>query len=179
MDIRLLVANEYISLLIYIRLSSHLTLSILSVSTGLLGIAKAMYGYSRAEAIGIKIQDLLPEDKQEEYQKYIKEIVEGKRVPTFETQRVTKDDQILDVSITVTVLKNETKKPYAIATTERDITARKSMEKKYQDLYDNSPDMYVSIQPEDAKIINCNNTIATKLGYSKEELIGQPVYFAY
>jgi len=48
-------------------------------------------------------------------------------------------------------------------------------EKKYQDLYDNAPDMFASVNAKTATIINCNQTLADKLGYTKEEIIGRPI----
>lgn len=48
-------------------------------------------------------------------------------------------------------------------------------EKKYQDLYDNAPDMFASVNAKTATIINCNQTLSDKLGYTKEEIIGRPI----
>jgi|GEM_PF-6376806 len=45
--------------------------------------------------------------------------------------------------------------------------------------YDNSPDMYVSVDPHDASIKDCNQTLADKCGYSKDEIIDRPVFFLY
>ncbi len=50
---------------------------------------------------------------------------------------------------------------------------------KYVKLYDTSPDMYLSIDPQDGTIKQCNQTLARKTGYTKEEIIGQPVFFLY
>ncbi|MBI3089585.1 MAG: PAS domain S-box protein [Candidatus Tectomicrobia bacterium] len=50
----------------------------------------------------------------------------------------------------------------------RDLT---EAEAKYRDLYDNAPDLYVSIDRA-ATILSCNQTFADALGYRKEELIG-------
>jgi len=48
-------------------------------------------------------------------------------------------------------------------------------QKKYQDLYDNAPDMYFSVNPL-GEILSVNEFGAKYLGYSKEELIGKPVW---
>jgi len=52
--------------------------------------------------------------------------------------------------------------------------ALRESEEKYRDLYDHAPDMYHSINGEGI-IIDCNETEARMLGYSKEEIIGRPV----
>ncbi|MCX6076254.1 MAG: PAS domain S-box protein [Campylobacterales bacterium] len=52
-------------------------------------------------------------------------------------------------------------------------------EAKFRALYDNAPDMYVSVSPKDATILLCNETVLKKTGYSKEELIGSPIFKMY
>jgi PAS domain S-box-containing protein len=53
-------------------------------------------------------------------------------------------------------------------------TALKKSEEKYRDLYDHAPDMYHSLNREGI-IIDCNETEARMLGYTKEELIGRSI----
>jgi len=55
----------------------------------------------------------------------------------------------------------------------------KDSEEQYQDLYDNAPDMFVSVDAKTAEILVCNQTVATKLGYSKEDIVGQPIFDMY
>jgi len=49
-------------------------------------------------------------------------------------------------------------------------------EQRYIDLYDKSPDMYISCAVDTGKILQCNQTIADKLGYAKAELIGRSLF---
>lgn len=56
---------------------------------------------------------------------------------------------------------------------------REEAEKKYRDLYDYAPDMFLSIQARTAIIIDCNQTLLDVTGYSKEELISHPVFELY
>ncbi len=55
----------------------------------------------------------------------------------------------------------------------------KKSEQKYQDLYDNAPDMYVSVDAKTSLVIECNQTLAKKLGYTKNEIIGSPIFEMY
>jgi PAS domain S-box-containing protein len=47
------------------------------------------------------------------------------------------------------------------------------------DLYENSPDMCASVNAKTALLEECNMTLAKTLGYSKEEIIGRPVFDLY
>ena len=51
-------------------------------------------------------------------------------------------------------------------------------EERYMDLFEHSPDMY-HIVNRHGMIVSCNQTEADRLGYRKEELVGQPVYKLY
>jgi PAS domain S-box-containing protein len=52
-------------------------------------------------------------------------------------------------------------------------------EEKFRVLYNNSPDMYVSVSPDNACIILCNETLLKNTGYSIKEIIGSPIYKMY
>ena len=49
----------------------------------------------------------------------------------------------------------------------------------YYDLYDNAPDMFVFVDARTANIIRCNQTVVQALGYTKEEIIGHPIFERY
>ena len=52
-------------------------------------------------------------------------------------------------------------------------------EQRYADLYDHAPDMYVSVDAATALIRQCNHTLADKLNYRKEEIVGRPIFELY
>jgi PAS domain S-box-containing protein len=83
--------------------------------------AEKMYGYHEAEALKMNIYDIIPEEKHQEELDIISRIFQGQEVESFETTRLTKDGRTLDVWLTVTVLVDASGKPYAMATTERDM----------------------------------------------------------
>jgi PAS domain S-box-containing protein len=59
------------------------------------------------------------------------------------------------------------------------INERRLAEERYQDLYENAPDMYISIDPKSAKILQCNNTLTSLTGFTKEEIIGKTFFELY
>jgi PAS domain S-box-containing protein len=52
-------------------------------------------------------------------------------------------------------------------------------ERKYREIYEQSPDMYLTADMPTDRIIDCNRTLCDRLGYAKHELIGQPVDLIY
>ncbi|MBA4384941.1 MAG: hypothetical protein C0410_09410 [Anaerolinea sp.] len=53
--------------------------------------------------------------------------------------------------------------------------ALKESEAKFLDLYENAPDMYITWDVKASHILVCNQTTVNNLGYSKDELIDQPI----
>jgi len=58
-------------------------------------------------------------------------------------------------------------------------SALEKSKKRYQSLYNNAPDMYISLAPDDTTIIECNNTLLQRTGYSRKEIIDSPIYKIY
>ena len=54
-----------------------------------------------------------------------------------------------------------------------------SSKEAYKDLYHNSPNMLASIHVETGMVLNCNKILSEKLGYSREEIIGQTIFTLY
>ncbi|MDX2440777.1 MAG: CheR family methyltransferase, partial [Desulfobacterales bacterium] len=83
--------------------------------------AEQLYGYSQKEAIKMNIEQVVPKEGKKNAKAFIKKILEGEDIKSFKTQRLTKKGNILDVWLTVTLLKDEQGNPEGIATTERDL----------------------------------------------------------
>ena len=59
------------------------------------------------------------------------------------------------------------------------IKKNKEITNSYAQLYNNSPQMLLSISPKDGSVLICNETLLNKTGFSKDEVIGQPVMNLY
>lgn len=53
--------------------------------------------------------------------------------------------------------------------------ALKTSEERYQDLYDQAPDMFATVDVATGQVIECNETMADRLGYAKEDIIGSEI----
>jgi len=96
--------------------------------------AERIYGYSKAEAMKMNIGRIIPDHKHDEMMSLVERLQKGENIEFFETQRFAKNNRLLNISLTATLLKNEKGKPFAITTTERDITERRFLEKEILDI---------------------------------------------
>jgi PAS domain S-box-containing protein len=96
--------------------------------------AERIYGYSKAEAMKMNIRRIIPEHRQDEMRSLTERVLKGENIELFETQHIAKNNRILDISLTATLLKDEKGQPFAITTTERDITERRRLEKEILDI---------------------------------------------
>lgn len=92
--------------------------------------AQRIYGYTKTEALKMNIRQIAPKTGRDEALALLKRLREGEKVRSFEAQRLTKDGRQIDVWVTVTTLTDEAGKLVAVATTERDITDRKQLERE-------------------------------------------------
>lgn len=92
--------------------------------------AERIYGYNKTEALKMNVGQIVPNHKRDEVLVFMKRSREGEEVRSFETQRLTKDGRLIDVWITATILTDKAGNPVGVATTERDITERKRLEKE-------------------------------------------------
>ena len=87
--------------------------------------AVRMYGWSEDEALAMNVRDRIPEEKREDALEKICQLSRADILEPYQTQRITKQGGVINVSIVSTALVNEAGKMYAVATTEREI-GRKS-----------------------------------------------------
>lgn len=86
------------------------------------GGATRLFGYSADETIGKPIAILVPDDRMEEETAILAQIQLGKRVERFETKRRRKDGSLIDISLTISVIRNENGVIVGTSRVARDIT---------------------------------------------------------
>jgi PAS domain S-box-containing protein len=94
-----------------------------------LGVQEVYY-YSAEEAIGKSIYILVPPDHIDEVSSLLKRAGHGESIKNFETVRVRKDGKRIEVSLTMSPVKNATGKVIGISSISRDITERKQSEEE-------------------------------------------------
>jgi len=91
--------------------------------------AEKVFGYSPEEIIGQHVTKLIPQDRHDEEPQILRRIHQGESVEHFETKRITKDNQILDISLTISPLRDRSGKIIGASKIARDITKQKQTER--------------------------------------------------
>ena len=92
--------------------------------------AERMFGYRADEIIGRNIRLLIPAELQAEEDEILSRLRAGGYIEHYETVRLTKDGRRLDVSLSISPIKNQAGEVIGAAKIVRDITARKQAEEQ-------------------------------------------------
>lgn len=87
--------------------------------------AEKLFGYTAEEAIGQPITIIIPEDRLHEEETIIRQLRAGERVRQYETVRQRRDGELIDVSLTVSPVKDATGQVLGAAKIARDISTTK------------------------------------------------------
>ncbi len=101
--------------------------------------AEALYGYPEEEALGQDWGLTICEEERAEEGERLQRALAGERVAHYETRRVRKDGSLIDVSVTISPLRNSDDEVIGISTIARDITQRKRFEAQLKQLANNDP----------------------------------------
>ena len=96
------------------------------------GGAEKLFGYTASEAIGQPMRMLVPADRTEEEPRILAQLAAGRSIDHFETVRVGKDGARIDVSVTISPLKNAQGEIIGASKIARDVGERKRSERKLQ-----------------------------------------------
>jgi two-component system CheB/CheR fusion protein len=91
--------------------------------------AERLFGYTAAEAVGQPISFLAPPERRDEMPTILSAVRRGERVDHFETERMAKDGHRLQVSLSVSPIKDADGRVVGAAKIARDITRRKAAER--------------------------------------------------
>ena len=108
--------------------------------------AEIIYGYTQGEMIGEKITRIIPEDLVHEDLANTARLKSKERISHYETRRVRKDGTVIDVSLTISPIKDAHGHIIGISKMSRDITGQKIAERK---LKENEERLQMVVQASD------------------------------
>src|SRR5262249_45759130 len=91
--------------------------------------AQQLYGYTPEEIIGKSLSILVPPDHPDELPAIMQQLKRGERIEHYETVRVRKDGSRVEVSLTISPVKDADGQIIGASKISRDITARKRAER--------------------------------------------------
>ncbi len=137
--------------------------------------AERMFGYTREEAVGQHITLIIPEDRRDEEAKIVERLRRGERVDHFETLRLRKDGTLLELSLTISPVKDAEGRVVGASKVARGITEQKQIEKALAErarLLDLSSDA-IFVRDAADRVTYWNRSASELYGYSREEAVGR------
>jgi diguanylate cyclase (GGDEF)-like protein/PAS domain S-box-containing protein len=137
--------------------------------------AEKMYGYTSAEVMGRDLSFLLSVERQTELQVIMERMHTGLAIQSLETQRLTKAGSVLDVSLSISPIKDASGRVTGASTIARDITAHKRADEqlKLQSAALEAAANAIVITDSHGSILWVSGAFTTMTGYSKEEVLGK------
>jgi len=92
--------------------------------------AEQIFGYTAEEAVGQSVAMLVPEGRLDEEPALLEKIREGERIAHYETVREAKDGRLLDISLTLSPIRNSNGEVVGISSVSRDITSQRLIQER-------------------------------------------------
>ena len=137
--------------------------------------AERIFGYKAREIIGKSELTLIPEDRKSEEAEILKHVRRGKSLDHYETVRRRKDGKLIDVSLTISPIKDSTGEIVGVSNIARDITERKQAQRRVAEqarLLDLTNDAIIVRDHKD-RIVYWNRGAQEMYGFSRKEALGK------
>ena len=95
--------------------------------------AQRVFGYTAEEAIGQPITLIVPPERRQEEEEIMARLRRGERVDHFETERIGKDGRRVELSVTISPIRDAQGRPIGASKVARDITERRRHEEALRD----------------------------------------------
>ncbi len=141
--------------------------------------AENLFGYSASEAMGKPIEMLLPPERANEESEILTRISGGERLEHFETVRLQKDGKRVDVSITISPIRDSSGTIVGASKIARDISERKcaeeelrKSEERFSRAFRQSPLAIVISTEGDGRYLDANESFLNMVGCKRADIVG-------
>ncbi|MBO9660254.1 MAG: PAS domain-containing protein, partial [Chitinophagaceae bacterium] len=145
--------------------------------------AVRLFGYREEEAIGTPVTRLFPADRMDEEPHIIDRIKRGERIEHFETVRIRKSGEPIDISLTISPIKDASGRIIGASKIAREITAQKVLfkalqesEQKFRELVMQAPVGITILKGPDMIAELANDTYLQIVDRTREQFIGKSLY---
>jgi PAS domain S-box-containing protein len=139
--------------------------------------AERLYGYSADEAIGKHISMLIPVYQPDETRQIMRRLGEGEVIGHYETVRQAKDGSLIDISLSVSPIRDPEGNIVGASAVARNITPEKRLraERQFLALIVEGSDDAIYSKDLNGIVLSWNPGAERIFGYSPDEIIGKPV----
>jgi PAS domain S-box-containing protein len=142
--------------------------------------AEQLYGYSSDEAIGELVHMLIPPHRSGEEEEILERVATGHKVELGDTERLRKDGSLVDISVTVSPIKDAVGNVVGASSISRDITERKRadralrvLQEGFRSAFEHAPIgmALFSIEQDHGRLLEVNRSLSEITGYSTQQLL--------
>jgi PAS domain S-box-containing protein len=145
--------------------------------------AERLFGHTAEEAVGKPVTLVIPADRLDEEATILEQLKRGERVEHFETVRMHKDGTLLDISLTISPMRNAAGAVIGASKVARNITERKQAERalreseeRFRAMVDTTPEC-VKLVTAEGTLLHMNSPGLTMVGADcAEKVVGKSVY---
>ena len=137
--------------------------------------AERLFGYKAEEAVGQHITLIVPWERRLEEEDILRRLAAGERVDHFETARKRKDGSAVDVSLTISPIRDAAGRVIGASNVARDITERKQAERELSEqarLLDLSNDA-ILVRDSGDHVTYWNQAATELYGFTRKEALGR------
>lgn len=145
--------------------------------------AQRLFGYTSEEMVGEPVELLIPPAHADEERAILERLRGGDSVDHYETVRLRKDGSLVDISLTVSPVRDSAGRIIGAAKIARDITERKQALRKiheseirYRHLFQSAKDGILILDAVSRKIIDANAFMSDLTGIETSDLVGKELY---
>ena len=142
--------------------------------------AEKLYGYTAEEAIGQPISIIFSEESREQEMQLTAQARQGTLIRRYETRRVRKNGQIVDISLTISPLRGPNNEIIGLSTIERNITEAKQLERLRRETDDRLRHVldnlaaFVGVLSPNGLLLEANRSALEAANLTHSDVLGKP-----